>query len=60
MQNSSFLQILNIGLTSGVLFVLIGAAIAYGKLVQKVDGHEQQIKYIWSEMGKIREHQERS
>ena len=48
------LQLVNIALTSGVLAALIGAAVAYGKLTQKVDnqherleGHERDIEALW-------------
>lgn len=41
-----WLQLINIGLTSGVLVTIIGAAIKYGRLTQQVDGHEKRITRV--------------
>lgn len=37
------LQLVNIALTGGVLVALIGAAVKYGRLVEKVDTHDREI-----------------
>ena len=51
--SNDFLQLVNIGLTSGVLVLLIGIAVAYGKLVQKVDGHGDAINNLWKSYSKL-------
>lgn len=50
---NDFLQLLNIVLTSGVFMLLVGAAVAYGRLVQKVETHDGQIKEIWERHNKL-------
>lgn len=40
------LQLINIGLTSGVLVALLGMAFAYGRLTQKVDDHDSRITRV--------------
>lgn len=40
------LIVVNILITSGVLWKLIGAARGYGRLEEKVDGHEKRIVRI--------------
>jgi len=48
-----FLQLLNIGLTSGVLLLLIGAAVKYGKLQERVDSHSEAITNLWQNHNRL-------
>lgn len=41
------LQLINILLTGGVLVALLGAAVAYGRLTQKVEVHDRDIANLW-------------
>jgi hypothetical protein len=43
MDNSTFLGLVNVLLTSGVLLALVGAAVKYGRLVEKVEHHDVEI-----------------
>lgn len=53
---NDFLQLLNIGLTSGVLIMLIGAAVAYGKLTQKVDNLDRSTLELWDRHNRLNDH----
>jgi hypothetical protein len=54
--NMNMLQILNIFLTGGVLLTLLGAAVAYGKLMEKVESHESKFSDHGTRIGRIEEH----
>ena len=47
-QATPFLQYVNILLSGATLLALIGAAVAYGRLIQKVETHEAQIQSLWN------------
>lgn len=44
--DSQVLIFVNILLTSGVLLALIGAAVKYGRLVEKVEHHDAELNYV--------------
>lgn len=46
-ETTLFLDYLNIALTSGVLIVLIGAAVKYGQLTEKVDNLSVSHSNLW-------------
>lgn len=47
---SDTLQWLNIALTSGVLLAVIGAAVAYGKLTQRVEDQGRRLDTVESHL----------